>query len=451
MTAVALAETPRPRTPLEESLPRLESLVSPYVGIVRNVYEHMYDVDSVRCHEVGAQAAASEEVLGTPCNEVNGGSAFSSSAARASAIGETVERYCASYVPHHALHLARAQDLDDATPDPMRFALFADEQYEDRRLGFERFDQGTVVRWTRGFRLRDGAPAHLPAQLVYLNAPPVDGEALIGYATSNGLACGPTAEEAVVGGLLELIERDAFMITWTNALALPRLDARADPATRRVLDRHFDSSGLRYELIDLSGFLQVPVVLAVVLNEHSGDGSLAVGAAAAADPGTAAVKALMEAFQTRTWARSEQRARPPMPDDVSFDESIVTFDDHVRFYADERRRPLAQFLWSSDELRPITDVPRLAGEHPLEHIHSMLDRLAVHDITAYAVDVTSPDVEQAGLKVMKVVAPELQALDAGYVERFLGGTRLREAAFALGLVQRPLDVATFNHDPHPFP
>jgi len=447
----ALSRTPAARTPLGDSLPRLESLVSPYVGIVRHVYEHMYDVDSVRCHEVGAQAAASDEILGTPCNEVNGGGAFSRPAARASAIGETVERYCASYVPHHELRLATGRELGDRAPDPARFALFSDEQYEDPRLGFTPFTADTPVRWTRGFGLADGRETWLPAQLVYLNAPPQPGEELIGYATSNGLACGATPEEAVAGGLLELIERDAFMITWTNALTLPRLDPRADPATDRLLKRHFAPSGLRYELIDLSVFLGVPVVLAIVINEHSGDGALAVGAAAAPTAGGAAVKALMEAFQTRTWARSEQRALPPMPETIDYDQTIITFDDHVRFYADERRRHLAEFLWASPEVKPITEVRDLEGEHPLEHIRSMLDRLAVHGIDAYAADVTSPDVRTADLAVMKVVAPELQALDAGYVERFLGGIRMREAAWRLGLRDAPLAVADFNPDPHPFP
>jgi hypothetical protein len=35
--------------------------------------------------------------------------------------------------------------------------------------------------------------------------------------------------------------------------------------------------------------------------------------------------------------------------------------------------------------------------------------------------------------------------------RFLGGSRLYEAAYEVGLVPRRLDVGDLNPDPHPFP
>jgi ribosomal protein S12 methylthiotransferase accessory factor len=64
---------------------------------------------------------------------------------------------------------------------------------------------------------------------------------------------------------------------------------------------------------------------------------------------------------------------------------------------------------------------------------------------------TSPDVESAGLHVVRVIAPELCQLDVVERARFLGGSRLYEAAYEAGLVARPLTVAELNPDPHPFP
>jgi ribosomal protein S12 methylthiotransferase accessory factor len=55
------------------------------------------------------------------------------------------------------------------------------------------------------------------------------------------------------------------------------------------------------------------------------------------------------------------------------------------------------------------------------------------------------------MAVARVIAPELCPLDADHRARFLGGRRLYETAFELGLSRRPLDAAGLNPYPHPFP
>ena len=80
----------------------------------------------------------------------------------------------------------------------------------------------------------------------------------------------------------------------------------------------------------------------------------------------------------------------------------------------------------------------------------MCKRVAAAGSSAYAVDVTSPDVAELGLVVTKVVAPELCALDVAHGARFLGGRRLYEAVAELGL-RAALDEDEVNPYPHPFP
>ena len=47
------------------------------------------------------------------------------------------------------------------------------------------------------------------------------------------MACGATLEEAILSGLLELVERDAFLIAWYNRLSLPLVDWSARSALVR--------------------------------------------------------------------------------------------------------------------------------------------------------------------------------------------------------------------------
>ena len=111
----------------------------------------------------------------------------------------------------------------------------------------------------------------------------------------------------------------------------------------------------------------------------------------------------------------------------------------------------ADFLDGSVELRAVDEVSPLEGTTVDDQIAALCERLAASGITAYAVDVTAPDIAAAGLRVAKVVAPELQPLDVAYDGRFLGGRRLYDAAFARGLAAAPATLDQLNPYPHPFP
>jgi len=264
------------------------------------------------------------------------------------------------------------------------------------------------------------------------------------HTTSNGLACGATLEEAVLAGLLELIERDAFMIVWANRLSLPRLDWSAHAELVAHDRRYLAPSGLDRAAVDLSAFMEVPTVLGVV----RGGAGVAVGAASAPSVEAAWRRALAEAFAVHAWGRALAGEGRFHRDDFA---DVESFEDHVRLYTDPRVAAHASFLDGAEETRDVRSVLAVEGGTPLELIESLATRLARHGVVAYAVDVTAPDVRAAGLRVAKVAAPELCALDAAHEGRFLGGRRLYEAAHVLGLRPEPLAPAAVNPYPHPFP
>jgi ribosomal protein S12 methylthiotransferase accessory factor len=447
--STAELEPVRPTAPAA-ALPRLRTFVSPFTGIVRSVDETLAAPDEHRLVSFTCGLADGERTVGGPVERHAGSENMLREAAEAASIGEALERYSAAFVPEQRLVVASASRLSGAV-DPARFALFHESQHADPAFPFGRFDRGTVVSWVDGFDLPGGRLAYLPAQLAFFawrrgRAP---GEPQIAYTTSSGLACAPTLEEAVLAGLLEQVERDAVMLTWYDRLSLPLLDWSRDPALVRIDERHFAPTGLRYSAVDLSVFLGVPTVLGVV---HGAPGSLAalgVGAAAAATVAVAWWRALAEAFTVQRWVRDQALERP---DDVERPQSEINgFDGHTIFYAHPDRAARAFFLDGSPERRDTRDVPPLRGANVLERIEAVCAELARRGLSAYAVDVTSPDVRSAGFRVARVIAPELCQLDAIERARFLGGSRLYEAAHEAGLVERPLTLADLNPDPHPFP
>ena len=437
-------------TPPAATLPRLRSFVSPLAGVVRGVSETLAATDESRLVSIGCQLADGLTTIGTTLESHTGSEHWSRDAAEAAAIGEALERYSGSYVPADRIVVASADELGEDAVDPQRFALFSDDQYGRGGFPFRPFRRDTRVGWVEGFSLPEGRRAYLPAQLVFMpwQRRCVE-EARIGHATSSGLACAATLEEAVLTGLLELVERDAFMVAWHNRLSLPLLDWGEHGELVRLDRRYFAPSGLRYAAVDLSVFLDVPAVLGVVHGPPGELGALGVGAACAPRVEIAWRKALAEAFSVRRWVRDRALEEPERLGRPAA--AIETFDDHTLYYADERRALRAAFLDASPERRDAQTIAPLEGDNVLEQIEAVCGRLAARGVSAFSADVSSPDVAAAGLRVVHVVAPELCQLDVVEGARFLGGRRLYQAAFETGLVSRPLDPSDLNPDPHPFP
>jgi ribosomal protein S12 methylthiotransferase accessory factor len=419
----------------------LEHACSRYVGIVVHTDELLAAPDDARLTHVVAVAADAGGTL-----EPGGaGYAAAPAAARAAALGEALERYAATHVPD--LPLASAAELVDAV-DPVRFALFAPEQHADPAFPFVPFTRRTRVRWAPGRSLTDGRRALVPAQLVYLDEPGGGaGEEPIGYATSSGLACGPSFSSAALSALLELVERDAFLVAWRGRLSLPLLDAGADVGLRRWERRYVAAARLHHDVVDLSQVHDVPVALAVV---QDAAGSLAVGAAAGVTISGAYRKAVAEAYASHGAAR-RMRSDPEterLAADVS---AVATFGDHIRLYALPARAARARFLVEGTQRRPVAEVSPLRGAETDEQLDALAGGLRARGIEAYAVDVTTPDVATLGLHVVRALAPELCPLDVRQDAAFLGGTRLRQAPVDLGLSDRPRRFDELNRDPHPFP
>jgi ribosomal protein S12 methylthiotransferase accessory factor len=434
---------------IETLPPGLRRAVSPYTGIVRSVEECLAATADPALFQAACEVGTERGLLGASLDHLSGigGSGRTRGEAAAAAVGEAIERYSATYVPRDRIVVARARELAGAV-EPERFALFSDRQCSLPGFPYRRFTAATPVAWVEGWELPGGDPAWLPAELVFLGPMPVQAGRPVGYATSSGLSCRESAEDALLSGLLEVLERDAFMITWANRLSLPQIDTSRSPQIEPALQAPFERTGLRYAAIDLSVFHALPVVLGVVRAPAGFAGAIGVGAAAASTIERAWWKALSEAFASRS---AGAKLALLTPDDAARGGEVLTFEDHIRRYAGHEHAPATAFLDASPARTPAAAVPELEGTGPGEWIEALCRRVEAAGATAYAVDVTSPDVAPLGLTVMRVVAPELCRLDVAHTARFLGGRRLYEAAAALGLRDGILREVDVNPDPHPFP
>lgn len=431
---------------------QVDTYSSDLVGIVRKTFNRLHDVADLHTISVGAYTARAAPLIGSRTPRNSGGDAATQHSASAAAIGEALERYSACWIEPSRLVTGTERNLADGGASVLpteALRIFTDEQLAEDGFGLTQPGPDTTMPWIESGEVLSGRRVLIPAQLAYLTEIP--GAPRIHTSTSNGLAFGTEPYAALLSGILELVERDAFMLTWYHQLTLPRIDTNSHPSLESFVRRHVAPTGLQVSAIDLSVFTGVPAVLAVARPAVGGHGPIGVGASAALRPEVACIKAMSEAVGSRSWAAQRVRSGSPCLVDSNWFESIVDFEHHIDLFSDPAMYEYLDFLDASQEHRAVADIQGVLAPAGLASVEALAIRLAERGVTIYSVDVTSPDVREAGGFVIRAFSPEMQPLDVSYRYRYLGHPRLRDAA-VLAAAGEPLrGVSSLNHIPHPFP
>ncbi|MGK4579046.1 TOMM precursor leader peptide-binding protein [Kitasatospora sp. HPMI-4] len=369
--------------------------------------------------------------------------------------------------------VAALDELGDRALDPRVCGLYP-EEFHRREPGVRPFSPGRPIPWVWGWSLRDQRPLLVPEILAYYHAPGGIENRFV-QESSNGCASGGCLEEAVYFGLMEAIERDAFLLAWYGRLALPELDAGTStrPQTRAMVDR-LEMYGYRARFFDTRIGFPVPVVTAVAERIDGGLGRLCFGAGASLDPEAALWAGLCEIATDavnlrRRTAREERRLRAMAED---FDR-VQVLHDHPLLYGLPEMARYADFLLRDDARPepPGTRARRRAGDHgapaPLaslaagslgpsddlrEDLRRCVEAVAAAGFDVVVVDQTMPEQRASGLHTVAVLVPGLLPIDFGWRrQRALTMPRLRTAPRVAGLREHDLRAEELNPAPHPFP
>jgi ribosomal protein S12 methylthiotransferase accessory factor len=446
-----LAEASRQQ--LDRLLGLWDVLVDPKVGIINEVYELPIEDDDPNFFHYLSRACNTARLTPLKNFANNGGVSTDRYVGIAKAMGEAVERYCSAFFDYNELLLCCFRDVPKPATPPGAYALYRPEQYHRGDLQWVRFDEDSVVCWTEGTSLVDGKQVMLPAAMVFvpyhyrLSA----GEAPIVQPISTGLAAGCSFEEATLSGLCEVLERDAFTITWQAKLSRRRIDPATVPPSCLDLLRRYRDAGLDVRIMDITSDIRVPTFMTIALG-HA-ETSPAVAVAAATDPSAevALRKSLEELAHTRKFARQLMEYTPPIP--VEPEAGHPRVEDqrhHLRFYCPQSSKEHIAFAFASDECHDFASVVDLAGMSAQAALRTISAQIAAAGLDVIARELTTPDLKPLGLSVVRVVVPGMNPLFMGHKNRALGGARLYEVPDRLGYQGlRPGDAD--NPFPHPFP
>ena len=337
----------------------------------------------------------------------------------------------------------------------------------------------TVRAWMLGRELDPTLPDLLgdevavPERLV-LYRPLVDTDRWV-QESSNGCAIGGNDSEAILFGLLEAIERDAFLIAWYCGLRLApiALCSVTDDESRAHLQR-LELCGVRVRFLDATCGLPIPVVIAIA---QEPGGSICVGAGSSLDPERALRAALVEVasdFQVVAAHREQRGAQiRAMLNDYG---RVRVMEDHADMFADPAARPLISH-WLEPDL-PEVPLASLACHTPDSHpgrsvrnggeagrseapaeppgglmaeLRQVVEICRASGFAPVAVPTQAGLANSVGARCWKVVVPGLVPIDFGFDhQRALRMPRLEQAARHFGGI-RADEAFNPNLVPHPFP
>ena len=368
------------------------------------------------------------------------GAAFDRTSALWAAFGEAIERYSAAVHFDDQLHYASQAELGAAAVGLEQFVLFSPEQYAAEGFEFSAPDADVTRAWARATDLSDPErECYVPAQMVYLGMQVKNQREIVFQSSSTGLACGMDEQRAILSGLCEVIERDAFAAMWQMRYAPRRLDvgASARAALLPGVQRALDHPSLDVRLWDITTDVGLPVVLCLARSRN--DGTMSLGASAQLGVGQAINKAVIEALHGYCWASSILGAGTPLPERAA----IRNPGDHFAYFLEPSRQQMMDFLFENAQTIDSGD----ASLHQLATLDDLLARLRAMGLPALAVDVTSEDIASLGFCVVRSLIPGLHPLLFGDGMLSRDERRLRQIARHWGLAEVPPP----NTDPHPFP
>lgn len=354
-------------------------------------------------------------------------------------LGEACERYAAGLYRDSELITATQEELGDRAFPVERLIGFSSRQRSRRGFPHVPFDPSAVMRWTWGRNLTRGRTTLIPAALVYLGYEALSRAELFYPSISTGLAAGRTLEQALLNGLCEVVERDAFMATWLLRYPAPRI--RLESLEPLLTDRErclLDTADLEPTLVLAKTDIGLPVVLTLVRPKNRN--AVVVGASAHPNMRNAAVRSLLEAYHTLNWAiHLERECQPLEPPQVE------SFEDHVRYYLVERRFSEISWLFEGPPVDMESATPCESDHASLLNHVVQLVRTAGYEV--FYVETTTADVESLGFRTVKVIVPGLHPLN-------MGSDNVHEDTRRLQVIARHWGIRmpdSLNQSPHPFP
>lgn len=304
--------------------------------------------------------------------------------AKASAIMEGFERYSAEKQECDETIVAAADELDGPYIPP-------------ESLNLPKGVEIGEIEWNKCYDLIDEKEYYVPSNGIYH---PYKSNTLF-KSNTNGLASGNTLNEAILHGIFEVIERDAWSIFELTKKNCRQIDLETiDSNIIKDIIRKFNDEDINIKLMDLTADINIPTIAASSDDTLLKDpGLLTLGVGTHLNPEIAVLRALTEVAQSR--ATQIQGAR----------EDTVRAD-FIRKAGYERMKKINEHYFKEDEDKiSYSDIENNGNDSIEENIEIAVNELKNNGIEHVLYhDLTRPELD---INVVRVIIPtmELYSID----------------------------------------
>lgn len=373
----------------------------------------------------------------------NGADFFSRDDALIKTIAECGERFCWKTADLFIKKIGSTEDLrNEEFLDPRTLSGFSQAQrntHKDKLF----FDKTTNFSWIEARCLTRDSEAYIPAQLVsvpmFKKLVP-EKEPMLRWTVSTGVAAGKSSEEAILHGLLELIERDAFMITYLQKLNCPNINLdNVQDAQINAFANEIRRHDLELKIVSLATDFPVYVFLAIIRDKFGKGPAITVGAKASFDPIEATLGAMNEAATLRLgYKKMYTRGFKGNLADMRQRERIL-------YWCMEENAEKLVFLTRGTKQINLPD-PSLAIMSSVEKLDAIIATFKKNKYDLYTVKLSNTEIERFGLHTYITIAPDLHPLHLDESIPYIWSERLYSVPLNLGY-KIPKNL---NAVPHPF-
>lgn len=321
---------------------------------------------------------------------IYGGKGITKDHAKASAMMEGFERYSAEMQESDETITADLNEISE-------YGSYIDPKSLNLPKEIEKKDiSGFNIEWSKSKDIISGKEYYIPTNAIF-HPYTADNEInKLFKSNTNGLASGNILEEAILHGMLEVIERDAWSIFELTHKNYAQIDTESieSELIRDIIDK-FESNGIEIKLMDFTADIKIPTIAASADDTITRDaGLLTLGMGTHLDPEVAVLRALTEVAQSRATQINGAR------------EDTVRAD-FAREAGYERMKRINKYYFKQEEEQiKLADIENKSTTSITKDIEIVKDELIANDIEKILyVDLTRPELD---VSVVRVVIPEME-------------------------------------------
>lgn len=344
----------------------------------------------------------------------------------------------------------------------IQFLNYSSEEMNNPSFNFDIYSETEKINWVKAKHLNTNETYLVPEQMVYFSTELLKKQKRFLYESSNGMAIGSSVEEATLSGLLEVIERDSFLVHWylkKSPIKLTKLEELNSQKINMML-KYLKDFGYYTHVFDItldSGIPSIWILLEQMDKSNNQKICFYTAGGSSFNFVTAIETALIEAatsikvYNHYLKNKYKEQSLSIYIDNFS---KVNKLEDHIFLYSSNKMRDELSFAIYTEKIeqskqRALKYKKKVEldfkGDTQKDILNNVLKKIQKNHPDVFVSRLTSSSLSNIGLECVKVMIPSMQNISFGHQYKNINSRRLHQIAGS------NYDINQHNRTPHPFP